>query len=51
MFRCPVSNEMLLKHLGRSGLVVLVCSVVLLGRLIAWMATQVGRLFTKCRRS
>lgn len=48
-FRCPASTEMLLKHLGRSGLVVLVCSAVLLGRLLAWLVRAVAWLFTKCR--
>jgi hypothetical protein len=42
---------MLLKHLSRSGLVVIICSAILLGRLLVWLTTQIGRLFTGCRRS
>ena len=48
-FHRHVPTAILLKHLGRSGLIVVLSSLVLVGRLLVWLARAIGWLWSGCR--
>jgi len=40
---------MLLVHAGRGCLMAILCSLILLGRLMRWLSRGIGWLVTRCR--
>ena len=48
-FSRRASNLMLLHHAGRGSLMVVLCGLILLGRLLVWLVKTIGWLVTKCR--
>lgn len=51
MSRFPrhIPTAILLKHLGRGVLIVILCSLVLLGRLLVWLVKAIGWLLSRWR--
>jgi len=42
-------SQMLLVHAGRGCLMAILCSLILLGRLMRWLSRGIGWLVTRCR--